>query len=259
MKKSFIPLETLEVILNQWWLVAVIMIVGGFAGLLISHFNPSIYESKASFSVSIDYTRTGVLTDIQEDDVMRGIGSLINSDEMLQKVVDAVAKKGVPMTLQEMKLKTSLDRQDYRWLLRVRDSNPVTAAQLVNLWADQSNQFFIDAESHALRLDGYLRYLDSLESCLKRTTSDINAVPCDFPDLPKIVQEIQSTGQMADKEREASHGLMAAVSVQLVEKGQIPIQPVIFNRNLLVLAGAVIGLLISLALIFIRPNKRREK
>ena len=62
-------------------ITSVLMIAGGLLGLLVSQVRAPIFESSAVFSVTIDYTQTGALTDIQEDQAMRGVGSVIFSDQ----------------------------------------------------------------------------------------------------------------------------------------------------------------------------------
>ncbi len=260
MKNSFIPFDLLKRITPRWWFFALMMIIGGLSGLFFYDFTPSIFEAHARFIVTIDYTRTGALSDIQEDQAMRGIGSLIGSDLILQRAVVTAHSSGLEISFDEFKQKSTLERGEFDWFIRFRDKDPHKAADLVNLWADQADQELKKASSHALRAEELLNYLDSIETCLQRTTLGNDAkAPCAFPNLSKILEEIQKTGEMAYQEKEASRGLMPALSINLVEKSQVPQTPVIFNRNAFVLAGSFLGLILGVFFTFLWGNKPKIK
>ncbi len=257
MNNFFIPVDFFRRNYHQWWLFAVLMIAGGVFGLVFSNFQSPIYESKAVFSITIDYSRTGAVSDIQEDQAMRGIANVIESDAVLQKTLDATQEIGLDFSIQDFKQKSFLEREGFSWTLRIRDSNPKTAADLVNLWAENAYLVLKDATYHALRADSLIKYLDSLEYCLERTTAaNESYVPCKFPNLMAILSEIQSTGEIAYKEKEASLGMMAALDVKLVEKGKAAISPVIFRRSSLVFAGMVIGLVFAVILFIVRNGEK---
>ncbi len=260
MKNSFIPFDLFKQAISRWWLVAFLMIIGGLVGLCLHNFSPAIYEAQAKFSVTIDYTRTGYLSDIQEDQAMRGIGSLIGSDLILQRTVNAAHSASVDISLDEFKQKSTLERGDFNWFIRFRDKDAQKAADLVNQWADQANKEILDASQHAFRAEELFNYLDSIETCLQRTTFGSEAkAPCSFPNLPIILEVIQKTGEIAYQEKEASRGLMPALSISLVEKSQLPPSPVVFNRNTLVLAGSFIGLLFGILITFLWGNNLKIK
>jgi hypothetical protein len=260
MKNSFIPFDIFKQVTSSWWLVAILMIIGGLWGLFSHSFTPPIFEGQARFSVTIDYTRTGYLSDIQEDQAMRGIGSLIGSDIILQRTVNAAHTASVEISLDEFKQKSTLERGDFNWFIRFRDKDAQKAADMVNLWADQANEELLEATQHAFRAEELFNYLDSIESCLQRTTlgSDAKA-PCSFPNLPIILEEIQKTGEIAYQEKEASKGLMPALSIKLVEKSQVPLSPVVFSRNAFILAGSFIGLVLGILITFFWGNKPKIK
>jgi hypothetical protein len=260
MKNSFIPLDIFTQATSSWWLVAVLMMIGGILGLFLHGFTPPIFEAHAKFSVTIDYTRTGYLSDIQEDQAMRGIGSLIGSDLIMQRTVNAAHLAGVDISLDEFKQKSTMERGDFNWLIRVRDKDAQKAADLVNQWADHADKELLEASQHALRAEELFNYLDSIENCLQRTTLGSEAkTPCTFPNLPIILEEIKNTGEIAYQEKEASRGLMPALSIELVEKSQIPSSPVVFGRNAFILAGSFIGLILGIFITFLWGNKPKIK
>ena len=106
MKNSFIPFDLFKQMILRWWLLVLMMIIGGLLGLFFHGFSSAIYEAHARFMVTIDYTRTGYLSDIQEDQAMRGIGSLIGSDLILQRTVKAAQSSGLDISFDELKQKS---------------------------------------------------------------------------------------------------------------------------------------------------------
>ena len=228
----------------NWLFLVLLMIMGGVAGYSFSLFHPKVYEARAVIAVTIDYTRTGSLSDFQEDQALRSLGSIIDADFMLKKTVEAAQEAGVKITNEQFKEKIALEREDFRWFLRVRDKNPKVAAELANIWADQVIAILTNASSHALNADYLQRYFDSLQSCLQRMANvDQAQVPCSFPYLEELLVELESTGTDIREEKEASLGLMPAVSFFLAGEASPPSSPALYYRNLLVFAGAFIGFL----------------
>jgi hypothetical protein len=260
MKNTFIPFDLFNKIIPRWWFIALMMIIGAFFGLFFHGFTPSIFEAQAKFMVTIDYTRTGYLSDIQEDQAMRGIGSLIGSNLIMQRAVTAAQSSGLEITFDEFKQKSTLERGEFEWFIRFRDKEAHKAADLVNIWADQADEELKKASTHAFQAEGMFKYLDSIESCLQRTTIGNDAKnPCAFPNLSVILEEIQRTGEIAYQEKEASRGIMPALSINLVEKSQAPSTPALYNRNSLVLVGSVIGLISGVFITFIWGKKPKIK
>ena len=247
MKNVFSPQLLLKNVLDKWWFTSLLMVLGGLIGLFLSTAQSPIYESQADFSITIDYTRTGFLSDIDQDQAMLGVGSLMNSDDVLHTSIQKAIKMGYLVTLEDFRKKISIEREGFTWSLRVRDESPLTAAELVNIWADEANYVYQSAAEHALKAEEYLHYLDSLVNCFQRSTignGDIGT--CTLPNLANISEEIQQTGKLAYQEKGASLGLMPAISAQLVKKGQILQNPIRFSRNSFVIAGAFVGFLIAL-------------
>jgi len=247
MNKRFSPQLLLKEVLNKWWFTSLLFVLGGLFGLLLSEFQPPIYESKAGFSITIDYTRTGFLSDIDQDQAMLGIGNLLKSDRVLQKCVQSANTIGYSLTLEDLREKISIERDGFTWSLRVRDESAISATELVDIWTKEATSVYQSAAEHALRAEGYFQYLDSLVNCFQRSTigNNDNGI-CTLSNLNNISKEIQKTSKLAYQEKESSLGLMPALSAQLIGKGQTIQKPILFYRNILIIAGALVGILIAL-------------
>ena len=261
MKEYFVPKDFFDKMLRYWFYLPIGMLLGGIIGLLLNGFVPPVYEAQAKFVVTIDYTRTGYLSDIQEDQAMRGIGSLINSDFILQRTINAAHSEYPGVLFSDIKKQSRLERGEFEWYIRIRDNDAQRATTLVNLWAEKADEVLKESLSHAFQAERLFQVLDSLEMCLQRITIGVESIaPCTINNMDQLLLDIQTVGEKAYQEKEASRGLMPALAVDLVEKSQIPVQPVVFARNAFVLAGAILGLILMFVWIFtfdlMKPGKK---
>ena len=229
------------------------MIIGGLSGLLFSHLNPPVYESSASFSVTIDYTQTGALTDIQEDQAMRGVGSVILSDEVFSQTLGQLESEyNLKINQPEFLDNSFLDREEFRWTLRYRDTNPNNAEAVTKTWAKTANTILQDALTHSLVSSVLLDNLNEMKMCLY----DSGKGYCGFKDLETLTSTISKLSGRIQSEKVDSLGLFSALSVSLVNEGQIYPSLVSGQRNLLVISGALSGLILSIIAAVVKVMKR---
>jgi len=253
--KDFILLDFLKKSFKGWKRLATLMVVGGVCGLIMSRFIHPIYESKAAIAVTIDYTRTGALSDIQEDQAMRGLGSVIDSDAVREKVRDKAAQTGSAIDENGMQKNFTLEREDFRWLLRVRDTSPEKAQMLANLWAEEAISTLNTAMEHAIISSHYQQYLDSLEYCLQRLAPEgMNNEPCAHIDFDFLSREIEKTTSAIRDEQMVSYGLMPALQFFLSERAPLNMTAVRGTQGTLIFSGAMLGFLIALLL----PDKEKD-
>jgi hypothetical protein len=243
-KRGVNPSEWITSVSTRWYVLTALMIIGGLVGFLLAGTFQPLYEASATFSVTIDYTRTGALSDIQEDQAMRGVGSVIFSDSVIQSVFAELDNINGPIPPQKFYERASLDRTDFRWTLRFRDEDPRAARQTVGIWADHAERVISTGLEHALALDSYYLVLDGYTYCLQRGPAeggegDISG----FESSGRLLEEIASLSQLIQREKEASMGLFSHLSVALVEGPTEPAQEVRYGRGSLVFSGSMIGLL----------------
>ena len=236
-----------------------LMIAGGLLGLLISQVRTPIFESSAVFSVTIDYTQTGALTDIQEDQAMRGVGSVILSDRVIDDTLSAINNKsGVDLSQTDFLENSFLDREEFRWTLRYRDPDPKIAAMAVNSWSKSADAVIQEGLTHSLSSMSLLEELENLKRCLFDLSNENIQTYCGNNDLNSMVNSINEISAQIQAEKAASQGLFHALSVTLVNGGFLSQKAILGQRNLFVLCGAIVGIFLSVIAIVVEEINRRR-
>ncbi len=241
--------------LHTWWLVALMMILGAGAGWAVHQVQPPVYESKAAISVSIDFTHTGQLTDVEEDYAIGVVGDVIGSSA----VMDAAAADVQPAGQAAGNLTQNgyLERYNNVWTLRVRDRDPQAAAGLANRWAQAAYAALNDAHSHALAADHLSRLQAGLSSCLEHSVAAGPAhTPCTLENLGTIQADLAQVDSVLQQEQQASQGILPYTSFALTGTAAAPTKPAINDRGRMVLAGALIGFVLALWAIYLRLPAR---
>lgn len=249
-------IDTLELIkhISAYWIVfAVLMIAGGLVGFLFSNLRPPVYESNASFGVTIDYTQTGALSDVQEDQAMRGVGSILQSDTLIEETLSRIDNGGLySINAEEFRDNAFVDRGDFRWTIRYRDNDPQRAFQIVRDWSAAAQNAYEVTLAHAQTAESYLNILNDLQSCYQQAAPQSPNGYCGFNDPGELLREITHLSGKIQTEKSASEGLFYALAVVLVNDAEVPSNPVRYQTNLLVVAGAFAGLMFGLAYFSIR-------
>ncbi len=246
---DYSPLEIVKRSLNAWPLVALLVFLGGLAGLLVFSLRQPLYESRIEFTFSIDYARTGVLTDVEEDQALEAAGDVLGSSAVMEAVLSSAARQNISLTLAGLQSAAVRERSGSAWRVRIRRPDAREAAWLANAWGEQAEKALADAVGHAVAVDGLSRYLDALESCLSRSVaSEPVQAACPYSQLSEIQSRLAETGAAIHKEKLASQGLMPGLGFQWTEKAVPAAKPAVYGRGSLILGGALMGFVLSIAL-----------
>ena len=250
MRDEFKPKETLENLINYWWVIIAFMLLGAALGRIAHLFFPPIYETHAAMGVSIDYSRTGLLSDIEEDQIFGTVADVFSTDAVINNVVDIAQAENIKVNKDSLKKIVIHERTDNTWLFRSQHSDPVVAARLANIWVEEAYNALDEAYIHTLMADGYQRYLDSLTSCLESIViyQPAHSI-CDKQNLNEIQVELEKTSLLIQQEQQESLGIIPGVSFRIDNYAEIPKSSIRYNLNLLVVSGSLIGLMIGLWLI----------
>jgi uncharacterized protein involved in exopolysaccharide biosynthesis len=236
-------LNLLKRVSDKWLMIAGFMIFGALAGLSCSRLIQPIYESTAVFSVTIDYTQTGALTDIQEDQAMRGVGSVLMSDRViLQTLVQLKNQANLNISKSDFLQDASIDREEFQWTIRYRSIDQENAATIARIWSETANDEINLALVHANTNKGLMENMASLTDCLAKPSSNILSY-CLINDTHELVKVIGELSSQIQAQKQESLGLFHALSVILINGAEQPQTPVLGQRNVLAIGGIFIGLI----------------
>jgi hypothetical protein len=248
-QKDYAPVELLQKALARWWLVALLFLIGALVGWLAYSLLPHIYEARAGVLTTIDFSNTGVLTQFEEDLMMDAVGWVMESPEVIDRVVARAAEQNKPVDTTGFKKMTTIERRLGTWELRVRDPSPQVAQDLANIWLEEGYAVLKDAYPHAEEVGRLLSYSRSLEVCLEQSAaSETSSALCSAAGLAGIQAEMQNVSVKLAAERAASRGLIAGILLGEPQPALLPDRPVTSSRGLFLLCGGLIGLVAGFAL-----------
>ena len=256
MNEDFSPSDYFLRILHFWWVIALVMIAGGIAGVMVARVHRPVYESKAIINTILDYSNLGKLDDYDSDQIYLAVGEIIGSAGVKDAVVQKALQEQLPFTQTQILDSLSLDRVDTRWALRVRLDDPQQAQQVNQLWADAAMQALDQMKIDAVTGYASQQYVHSLVTCLQQTVIlESGSSECESRDFASIQQEINSI--VTDPSSQIASGslLVSHASFELTQTPSLPGKPVLFAQNLSGLAGVLLGLIAGLILLAIKPRE----
>lgn len=241
---SYVPLTALYAVIRYWWVLFLLILAGGLAGFLFHSLRPPVYEAVARFPASIDFVSAGPLTEREEDIALNAVGDLLYSKITLDKVAEKAAASGIQISALELKQSSVLERRINVWVLRVRGTDPQKAEQLARIWSEQGYADLQEGYKNALKAAQILRTMRSLESCLEQSVaSESSGAQCSPARFAEIQADLRDAGEAYAKAKMASWSLSPTLVLGPLDPAVLSPRPVIFERNSLVLAGCMLGLL----------------
>jgi hypothetical protein len=231
----------------RWWMMVNLMVAGGSAGWIFHRFYPPVYESKAVITINMDFEKRQ-LTQYEEDAAFGAAGSVITSSNVKNLVIAEAQVNGYSLDLSQIQDHFYLEGRQSVWELRVRDKDPKVAAALANIWAKNAADALNMALDHALLADQLQVQITGLENCLAGMSGDAATTQLDCKSLSQDQIRIMVKGLKEELvlEKKSSLGIIPIMVISLTEEASSSSKPVIYGQAGLVLAGAFIGLVISL-------------
>lgn len=248
-------------IIHYWWILAALMILGGLIGFLATLLFKPVYESTAAVSTTLDYAVLGKVDDWEEDQVYSAIGDIITSTDVKDEVLALALADGVELTGPQIDKYFSADRQDTRWVMRVRADSAKIARKLNMYWStavmDALTQLKTDSETTLVMQ----QYLFSLADCFEQSVAiEPVAMSCDIQDIDELRAEMAKTSEQTKDMTNRSAFVLTHTSFALTTEPTLPTDSVLYTRNLMVLCGALIGLFLGLILFSLNwPALKQEK
>jgi len=236
--------------LRGWWLLVCLMLLGGGAGYLVHLSRPPVYEGRASVVFAFDLARTGKISAAEEDIAMGSASFIFQLAPVPEQVEAAARAQGIALESYPEWYKISMERKNYLWVLRLRFSNPRDAAALANIWVEQAYAQLLEASKHSEQAEGLRRTLEGLENCLQNmAVVEPSTAQCGWPSQADLQRELQSLGERYIQEKQAVRGLIPALMFTKGEEAVADPRPAANDRNGMVLAGALLGLVAAVVLV----------
>ena len=252
MNEDFVPSRLFTKLIRFWWALALLVILGGAVGILISRVHPPLYESKAVITSVIDYSMLGKLDDYEEDQVFVGIGETIGSTTVKNAVAAQAKKENINLTDEAILNSLTLDRQDNRWVLRVRLNDANDAQRVNQIWAENAMAALVTMHNNAIADFGSQQYINSLVSCLQESVvQESGSAACNIQNISSIQKEIQNAINDPTVRAETGSLLLLHTSFELTAEPDLPGSPILLAQNLSALAGMLVALLLGLVLLSI--------
>jgi uncharacterized protein involved in exopolysaccharide biosynthesis len=236
----------LEKTIDLWWVVVTMSIIGGLIGFVFHRFQPPIYESTATFTITMDFSKMAMepmdlakreMTQYGEDFAFNSAEGIIGSLFLKNQVLQAAQAQGMDVSLADLKREMTLERRMSIWELHVRDRDPQQAADLANTWAELSLSALNQALGHAVQMDILDNQITELEGQIGSAegADSFEAIQTRIKNLlPKLLEE-----------KKLSQGIISVMSFspdEEAERGKL----VLYNTGSLSLGGATVGFILSL-------------
>jgi capsular polysaccharide biosynthesis protein len=234
-------------VMKHWWLLIGLMILGGVAGLLLTLVRQPLYQSEATVTSVLDYAVLGHLSDWEQDQLYRSIGDVIDSSKVKEQVIAQANANGIALTADDVAQNFAADRQDTRWMMRVRAESPEQAQQLNEYWASAAMDALVEMSVTNQAAFAYQRYLASLTDCFEQSVIiDPVSQECNISDV-NAIREAMTTASASTGNLDYRRSLILShASFELTTEPTLPTSAALFSRNIMTLAGALIGLLAAL-------------
>ena len=250
-------------LLRKWPLLLALGFIGALAGLSVSAIQAPRYEAKATMGINIQYGVIEPMELVVEDRAQNRVADFILADstalQVFENIPQAVRKEqgwNDPADLSQI---LRLDRGLSAWGFVVTHADPGLAAEISNLWMEISLAGLIEAQDHAwqavalmgdepfqLVCDQYLIPSDTSESYVWRC------------DLEPISIDAEALAGKLRTEINLSRGILPVFYFEALSVAEIPQSPVLYHRGVLVLCGALIGLLVAIWIVLVFPRKNTE-
>ena len=253
--QEFSPYQTYQNTLHRWWQVVLCVILGGVIGLLLHLFYPTLYEAQSLLIASMNFPPNEYYSQFEEDYAFNVAAAHISPLAISGSLVPALQSQGFNITYEELIRHASVERKQSAWALRFQSPDSNLASAVVELWTDKAYEILVGYRDHAIQAQSYYSQLSFLNACYRyaliSNTGTLNLPPdyqgvCNYSSLERIHAEQAIIARLFAGEHRLSRGMNPYFVVDIPDTGGIQVYRTAYDRNLMVLAGALVGLVIGI-------------
>jgi hypothetical protein len=241
---GFSPLEKLKRPLKLWWLIFLFILLGAFIGWCLHFLRPPLYEARATFMVSVDYSRVRVLSEEETDLSINDASYILTSAEVVDRVAARLQELGFKTSIEDLNRMYSRERRETAIIIYIRGADRAFVDQVASIWAEEAAKVIDTAYHHAVYADylarASIRTQGRLENLFRTTPNNVSS-----RQMAEILQQASAFNDLLVKERQASMNLFPGLTISFNGLETSSGNPVYFNVATFTLCGSLIGLVIG--------------
>jgi len=250
--------------LGGWYWLVVFSLLGGLLGWGVSRMRPPVYESTAALEIGINFGRTQPLSGAAARTAMDLVRGLLLSDDVHRSTLERLDPSS-PLRSQEFEAGGLRDRLRLRqigsrWELGFVGGKDEDLAGFANAWALSALDALAAAREQAWRA-AELQTAYARLGCKLEYDADVQQAlwVCSAGSPPGGALAEQAEVLEAVKR---SRGILPGIELYLAEEARSPVQPLYRPQSSMILAGALTGFLVGLAMVLAgripRDSARRQ-
>jgi hypothetical protein len=241
--------DVIQVLISRWPLLVISILVGGLMGLIFSFSRPPVYEASVFLQVSVDHGRALIPDDYTRLRAFDKVRLIFLADDTITQVLQKYSHEtGGTNSIQdvaEFRASIKLTQRQEGFQLFVYSSSPVEASSLANLWGEIALSEIREATRHALRA---AEYQSALYGAWCKIAAGEEGSESQIFWVCQYGGGQIAPGDLAEgvlEEVQKSRGILPVFSFSWIEKSSPPEKPVRSAFGWSVIAGALVGLILS--------------
>ncbi|MGD0611133.1 MAG: hypothetical protein ABSB41_06420 [Anaerolineales bacterium] len=265
------PRLIFERALSTWWIIVVLMILGGIAGWVFGHLRTPLYEAAATYEVSLDQQQIAMrlslppsqlpLDALAQNTYLAPVEILFVSPDVRTRLVADATVRGIKLKYQDInQANFSIDRRGTLWFIRVRNTDSLVAVTLVNLWVAEADKALQEALAHSDQAQALQVQRTAVQKCFSELDF-AQANPCagtTFSTPAALQAYLNQLDQQINSEVLADQGIDPALTFHIGQQAEPPAEPVLYVTSEIILAGSLIGLLAGIVIGQLVPTARAQ-
>ena len=229
---------------HQYLVSFTLMIFFAIVGLLVSFVLAPKYEAESFLITNLELVQDTNVTEVMVDSQLELIGQLMFHPDITDEVLRLEEMANSPISLAQLKKTSMIERRLMTTVIKVRDQDPQVATRIANNWVVIAHDRLSEAYQHALLVSEAQWTITSIEDCqtdpkVIETGFCQNLTPEEVKDLTDEAHEVILA------EAPQALGLTKDLQISQFQLASVPEEPIQGARSNLMLAGALIGLLLS--------------
>lgn len=229
---------------HQYLVSFSLMIIFAAVGLLVSFVLVPKYEAESFLVTNLELVQDTNVTEVMVDSQLELIGQLMYHPDITDEVLKLEQFSNSPKTLAQLKKNSLIERRLMTTVIKVRDQDPEAAARIANNWVEIAHDRLSEAYKHALLVSEAQWTITSIEDC--QTDPAVTQTGFCQNLTPEEVNNLTDEAhQVILAEAPMALGLTKDLQISQYQLASVPDEPIQGSRSNLMLAGALIGLLLS--------------